>query len=136
MQKNAEIGKIKQDVPILVARAVHHFIRDLTQNCAEISRNKGKTGHCQNYKLTKEHVKEAIDQIPKYKFLRKIVEDIQITPQQQETFYVVKGKNNEAETQYLGKKRNRANPGQDYDDNEEFVYQGGLSYMYNNSPNN
>ena len=46
MQKNKEIGKIRKDVPMLISRAVHHFIKDLTQKCAEVSIKKGKTGHC------------------------------------------------------------------------------------------
>ena len=31
MQKNKEIGKIQRDVPILVGRAVNHFIKDLSR---------------------------------------------------------------------------------------------------------
>ena len=80
LQKNKEIGKISKPVPILMGRAVHHFIKDLTEKCSEISVNKGKTGHCMNFKLTKEHVKEAIFKNPKYTFLRKIVAGIEDKP--------------------------------------------------------
>ena len=77
MQKNKEIGKIQRDVPVLVGRAVHHFLKDLSRQCSDISVQSGKTGHCMNFKLTKDHVKEAIFKNPKFAFLRKIVEDIE-----------------------------------------------------------
>ena len=92
MQKNREIGKIQRDVPGLMGKAVHHFIVDLTNHCAEISQIKGKTGHCMNYKLTKEHVKEAIEKTGRFKFLRKIVDDIKCNSpkNEQQVNYVYK----------------------------------------------
>ena len=89
MQKNREIGKIQKDVPVLIGRAVHHFIRDFTQKCAEITQKKGKTNSCMNFKLTKEHVKEAIESTPKFTFLKKIVEDIKVADPNTETVYVL-----------------------------------------------
>lgn len=41
-----------------------------------------------NFKLTKEHVKEAIEQTPKFTFLKKIVEDIKVS-ESNETVYVL-----------------------------------------------
>ena len=65
-------------MPIIISRAVHRFIVDLTNHCAQISQNEGKHGHCVNYRLTKEHVKEAIEKEPKFKFLRKITADMKV----------------------------------------------------------
>lgn len=76
MQKNREIGKIQRGVPILMGRIVHRFIRDLTQTAAAVSLDLGKTGNCINYKLTREHIRYSIDNNDKFKFLRKVVEDV------------------------------------------------------------
>ena len=78
MQKNQEIGKIQKDVPILLGRAVHHFIRDLTQKCAEVSLKNGKSGSCMNYKLTKDNVRSAIMTNHKFAFLKNIVADMPV----------------------------------------------------------
>ena len=42
-----------------------------------------------NFKLTKEHVKEAIESTPKFTFLKKIVEDIKAAEANSETVYVL-----------------------------------------------
>ena len=42
-----------------------------------------------NFKLTKEHVKEAIESTPKFTFLKKIVEDIKVAEANSETVYVL-----------------------------------------------
>jgi hypothetical protein len=66
MQKNSEIGKIQKDVPILLDRFLRRFIKDLIQKSAEYSIELGKTGHCMNYKLSREHIKLAIERDPKF----------------------------------------------------------------------
>ena len=67
---------------MLVGRAVHHFIRDLTEKCAEVSMKRGKTGQCMNYKLTKENIREAIYSNPRFAFLKKVVEEIPMETEQ------------------------------------------------------
>jgi len=59
-----------------MGRAVHRFIRDLTQASASVSMDMGKTGNCMNYKLTREHVRYAIETNDRLKFLKKIIEDV------------------------------------------------------------
>mmetsp|Transcript_13130 Transcript_13130/g.22186 ORF Transcript_13130/g.22186 Transcript_13130/m.22186 type:complete len:149 (-) Transcript_13130:187-633(-) len=76
MQKNKEIGKIQKDVPMIISRVTHQFIRDLTIRAAAISKISGKTGSCQNFRLTKEHVRDAVEQTKKFKFLMKVVRDV------------------------------------------------------------
>ena len=59
-----------------MGRIVHRFIRDLTQQSAALSVDLGKQGNCLNYKLTREHLRHTIDNLDRFKFLRKIVEDV------------------------------------------------------------
>jgi hypothetical protein len=136
MQKNREIGKIQKDVPILIGRAVNHFIRDFTQRCAEITQKRGKTNSCMNFKLTKEHVKEAIESTPKFTFLRKIVEDIKLTEPSNETVYILQKtttqtfkKQDEISFQKKPLKRLREETESNEDCDDEYEYNGGLSYV-------
>ena len=131
MQKNREIGKIQKDVPVLIGRAVHHFIRDFTQKCAEITQKKGKTNSCMNFKLTKEHVKEAIEQTPKFTFLKKIVEDIKVSDN--ETVYVLHKNGANKKQDEVSFKRNLKRTARevesDSDPQDEYEYKGNLSYV-------
>ena len=116
-----------------MGRAVHHFIRDLTQNCAQVSVKRGKTGHCMNYKLTKEHVREAIFTNPKFAFLKLIVQDIALP--EDKPIIITKDENQKV----LGKRRH-TDEYQVQEKNEEgnsmegsdYQYTGGLSYMQGN----
>ena len=76
MQKNNDIGKIQTFVPIVVDRIIRRFIAEVTHTSALYAIQTGKTGQNMNYKLTREHVRLAIDKTPKYRFMKKVVEDV------------------------------------------------------------
>jgi len=59
-----------------MGRIVHRFIRDLTKSSAGVSLDLGKTGNCINYKLTREHVRYSIENNDRFKFLRKVIEEV------------------------------------------------------------
>ena len=46
---------------------------------------RGKTGQCMNYKLTKENIREAIYSNPRFAFLKKVVEEIPMETEQDQT---------------------------------------------------
>ena len=116
MQKNREIGKIQKDVPVLVGRAVHRMIKDVTQAAADITLKRGKTGSCLHFKMSKEDLAEAIMNTPKFKFLRKIVEDIPNSEENQNEgrIQIVKADDEDhPKTSILGKRRKPAISGMD-----------------------
>ena len=86
-----------------------------------------------NFKLTKEHVKEAIESTPKFTFLKKIVEDIKVAEANSETVYVLHKnrdhkKADEIQFQKKNVKRTREQM-ESESDNQEYEYNGGLSYV-------
>ena len=128
MQRNQEIGKIQKDVPRLLSRALHRFIRDLAGTSADACVKLGKSGS--SYKLTKEHVKKAVVSNPRFAFLKKVVEDIGLPEDQPQTFTKDDG------GKILGKRRagneecgSRKVQRRDDSSEEDYVYTGGLSYM-------
>jgi hypothetical protein len=89
-----------------------------------------------NFKLTKEHVKEAIEQTPKFTFLKKIVEDIKL--HDTETVYVLHKNGATNKFSYVKQdevsfkrnlKRTARELESDSDPQDEYEYKGNLSYV-------
>ena len=95
-----------------------------------------------NFKLTKDHVKEAIFKNPKFAFLRKIVEDIEPeqTSARNTTTIFQKGDTIGQEIPVnsinMYNQTDKSPQNQMVKPDDSYVYQGGLSYMSGTAPPN
>ncbi|KAI8905827.1 histone-fold-containing protein, partial [Gorgonomyces haynaldii] len=78
MRLDEEVGKVAQVTPFLVAKALELFLQSLVEKTLKITQDKGFK------RMTAQHVKECVESVEEFDFLKDIVQKVPAMEEEEE----------------------------------------------------